>query len=94
MVLVVHRFNVCRGTEAQTRALCVAIRDRVFKSAIQRPPPEFDSMSLALVNGMRCTIPSLDHASFLAFIRADLLGIREETIKLSSWSAFILWLMR
>ncbi|KAL1512480.1 hypothetical protein ABEB36_002065 [Hypothenemus hampei] len=62
------RFNICRGSLDETRAICQKLLERVFIPHIQKNDPEFLYMSRILVEGLWALQPVLNFNVILCML--------------------------
>lgn len=85
------RFNLASGDLEEVRARCEALREEMA-AGLASPPPQFASMTEALLWGVHDVVPLVDPPAFTAFIHG-VLELPRPAQKLTWYSTFILKLM-
>ncbi|XP_046401693.1 uncharacterized protein LOC124167727 [Ischnura elegans] len=67
---VQDRFNICRPSTMETKAICRGLLVNVLVPSLRSPPPAFGKMARALTNGMWALVPVLDAHAFLRYTRS------------------------
>ncbi|XP_022909735.1 uncharacterized protein [Onthophagus taurus] len=62
------RFNICRDSLEETKGICHELIRRVFREEVRRQHQDYLSLTSALINGMWCMMPVMNHHVFLYFI--------------------------
>ncbi|GJQ81391.1 hypothetical protein Trydic_g18256 [Trypoxylus dichotomus] len=67
------RFNICRDSLEETQDICEEIAERVFRPEMLAKRKDFLDLSSALLSGMWCMMPLLQHKVFIHVIATSLL---------------------
>lgn len=62
------RFNICRESLEETRAICEELITRVFKPSVEKQEEQFVFMSFRLIKGMWVMHPVLEEQSFMNYL--------------------------
>uniref|UniRef100_A0A8D8Y4E7 ER-bound oxygenase mpaB/mpaB'/Rubber oxygenase catalytic domain-containing protein n=1 Tax=Cacopsylla melanoneura TaxID=428564 RepID=A0A8D8Y4E7_9HEMI len=83
------RYNLCSlsNNVAESRKCCQIICNNAFKPLMETPVEDFHSMSIALLQGVKGFVPSLDPDAFLYFTK-HLCGIDVNLDKLDAYARF------
>ncbi|KAL5238004.1 hypothetical protein ACI65C_005414 [Semiaphis heraclei] len=61
------KYNLCSGSLEEVRGTCALILRDVYAPGLTNPPPRFEQMVEALLDGMKPISPMLDTVAFMAF---------------------------
>ncbi|XP_022165470.1 uncharacterized protein LOC111030339 isoform X1 [Myzus persicae] len=68
------KYNLCSGSLEEVRGTCALILRDVYAPGLLNPPPRFEHMVEALLDGMKPISPMLDTDAFMAFTH-ELCGV-------------------
>lgn len=69
MLGIEDEFNLCAADYRHTIARCDAILRHVYVPALIRPPPEFETMTKALLDGLGCVNPDIKYDEFMFYTK-------------------------